>query len=255
MLTLPIKKKWFDMILSGEKKEEYREIKPYYTKRFQNLWKGSLIGGDAERDVLFRNGYSKNSPSFVAIVTLDTGKGKKEWGAECGVDYYRLHIKRISIRGKSDRMTLDEAISMYANNAEYERIPGSLQGCLDLRQLAAWLSELKAYKERIPSYEEGYNDAKREIALSGEYERAYERGKDDAQTERWNPISERLPEDRRGVLVTAYWHETYQVMMASYFGDGLWWCVPFNNCGEHMQRLKPKAWMPLPRPYKMEVVE
>ena len=27
MLTLPIKKQWFDMILSGEKKEEYREIK------------------------------------------------------------------------------------------------------------------------------------------------------------------------------------------------------------------------------------
>ena len=34
MLTLPIKKKWFDMILFGEKKEEYREIKPYWTKRF-----------------------------------------------------------------------------------------------------------------------------------------------------------------------------------------------------------------------------
>lgn len=27
MLTLPIKKKWFDMIVSGEKAEEYREIK------------------------------------------------------------------------------------------------------------------------------------------------------------------------------------------------------------------------------------
>ena len=26
MLTLPIKKKWFDMIRSGEKNEEYREI-------------------------------------------------------------------------------------------------------------------------------------------------------------------------------------------------------------------------------------
>lgn len=72
---------------------------------------------------------------------------------------------------------------------------------------------------------------------------------------RWIPVSKRLPEDRREVLVTAYWHETYQVMMASYFGDGLWWCVPFNNCGEHMQRLKPKAWMPLPTPYRMEVVE
>lgn len=66
----------------------------------------------------------------------------------------------------------------------------------------------------------------------------------------WIPVTERLPEDRRLVLVTAYWHETYQVMMASYYGDGLWWCVPFNNCGEHMQSLKPKAWMPLPEPYE-----
>ena len=36
MLTLPIKKKWFGMILSGEKKEECREIKPYYILRFAN---------------------------------------------------------------------------------------------------------------------------------------------------------------------------------------------------------------------------
>ena len=72
------------------------------------------------------------------------------------------------------------------------------------------------------------------------------------QEPKWIPVSERLPEDRREVLVTAYWHETYQVMMASYYGDGLWWCVPFNNCGEHMQRLNPKAWMPLPEPYKAE---
>lgn len=34
MLTLPIKKCWFDKIKTGEKKEEYREIKPYYTSRF-----------------------------------------------------------------------------------------------------------------------------------------------------------------------------------------------------------------------------
>ena len=33
MLILPIKKKWYDMILSGEKTEEYREIKPYYDNR------------------------------------------------------------------------------------------------------------------------------------------------------------------------------------------------------------------------------
>lgn len=38
MLTLPIKKKWFDMILSGEKKEEYREIKEYYDVRFVSVF-------------------------------------------------------------------------------------------------------------------------------------------------------------------------------------------------------------------------
>lgn len=33
VLTLTISKKWFDMILSGEKTEEYLEIKPYWIKR------------------------------------------------------------------------------------------------------------------------------------------------------------------------------------------------------------------------------
>ena len=30
VLKLVVKKKWFDMIVSGEKTEEYREIKPYW---------------------------------------------------------------------------------------------------------------------------------------------------------------------------------------------------------------------------------
>lgn len=92
MLILPIKKKWYEMILSGEKKEEYRELKPYYQKRFVNLWQGSLIGFDAKRKVMFRNGYSKQSPSFIATVTIGIGTGKTEWGAEEGKDYYILKI-------------------------------------------------------------------------------------------------------------------------------------------------------------------
>lgn len=92
MLTLPIKKKWFDMILSGEKKEEYREKRPYYTSRFQNLWKGSLIGGNAVREIMFRNGYSRNSPSFIAKCSLSIGAGKEEWGADPGKKYYVLKI-------------------------------------------------------------------------------------------------------------------------------------------------------------------
>ena len=40
-------------------------------------------------------------------------------------------------------MTLDEAIERYISNAEYERTHGNLQGCLDFKQLAEWLKELK----------------------------------------------------------------------------------------------------------------
>lgn len=54
MLILPIKKRWFDMILSGEKKEEYRDITPYYETRFKNLWGDRYMG---KRKIMFRNGY------------------------------------------------------------------------------------------------------------------------------------------------------------------------------------------------------
>lgn len=43
MLILPIKRKWFDMILSGEKKEEYRELKTYYHKRLGNYFINHVI--------------------------------------------------------------------------------------------------------------------------------------------------------------------------------------------------------------------
>lgn len=40
-------------------------------------------------------------------------------------------------------MILDEVIERFTNNAEYERTHGNLQGCLEFRQLAEWLKELK----------------------------------------------------------------------------------------------------------------
>ena len=59
MLILPIKKKWFDMILSGEKKEEYREIKPYYTTRLNKIFNmvDDIPVELAETEVKFTNGY------------------------------------------------------------------------------------------------------------------------------------------------------------------------------------------------------
>jgi hypothetical protein len=105
MLTLPIKKKWFDMILSGEKKEEYREIKPYYDARFLTLFGCIWVGKELVRTPLaeikrekvqkiaFRNGYGKDAPMILADCELRVGKGREEWGAEPGKDYYILSIK------------------------------------------------------------------------------------------------------------------------------------------------------------------
>lgn len=99
MLILPIKKKWFDMIASGEKKEEYRDIKPYYRTRFDNMM-GSDIKIDEKLDavtflIVFRNGYSENSPSLTCRCKLRTGQGKEEWGAEPNKEYYILDIIEI----------------------------------------------------------------------------------------------------------------------------------------------------------------
>lgn len=99
MLTLPIKKKWFDMIKSGVKKEEYREIKPYYDKRLFNYCRlvaleeyAYDVWGHPEFEVIFRNGYSKTSPKIKCKVNCRKGYGKPEWGAEPDKEYYVLKI-------------------------------------------------------------------------------------------------------------------------------------------------------------------
>ena len=97
MIILPIKKKWFDMILSGEKKEEYREIKPYYRSRLCNEGFLDQYGLPTlyQGWVLFRNGYAGNSPSFEALCSLDIKTGRPEWGAEPGRECYVLKILEI----------------------------------------------------------------------------------------------------------------------------------------------------------------
>lgn len=73
-LRLTLKKKWFDMIASGEKKEEYRERKPYWVKRLK---------GHRFDLIEFRNGYGSNAPSIVAECGCISIRGKyvhEEWG-------------------------------------------------------------------------------------------------------------------------------------------------------------------------------
>ena len=97
-LYLPLKKEWYEMIESGVKTEEYREIKPYWIKRLCNNW----VNGDTYVDCLyhccmnciqtrlfesfqfeavkFSYGYTKRTMTFECK-DITIGKGKKEWGA------------------------------------------------------------------------------------------------------------------------------------------------------------------------------
>lgn len=114
MLVLPIKKIWYDMTLSGEKKEEYREIKSYYVNRFAAAFgyiKCAGFTADKEKFlndlkagnsmcktsilVIFRNGYGKSVPFFTARVTVSIGTGKEEWGADKDKQYFILTILKI----------------------------------------------------------------------------------------------------------------------------------------------------------------
>jgi hypothetical protein len=63
-------------------------------------------------------------------------------------------------------------------------------------------------------------------------------------TGRWIPVSERLPEINKEVIVTDI--ETSDTYQSRYIGGGYWGCDngPLND--------RIIAWMPLPTPYKKE---
>ena len=87
ILYLTLNKKWFDLIKSGEKTEEYREIKPYWEKRFEGINSGMLH---------FKNGYSKKAPHFIIeLKGTEIREGKEEWGAEKGKKYFVLKLGKI----------------------------------------------------------------------------------------------------------------------------------------------------------------
>ena len=116
MLALTIKRKWFNMILSGEKKEEYRDIKDYYKSRFSKVlgmdpnWLTDFaLQKSSQFEVKFNNGYSKDCPSFIADCSLSVGEGKEEWGAEKGKCYGNKIMttqgEKINIEGNAVKST------------------------------------------------------------------------------------------------------------------------------------------------------
>ena len=83
MLIVPIRKKWFDMIVSGFKKEEYRLDNDY--------WRPRLPEGPIE--IYLRNGYSGTDPTLKVKGFVDIGTGCEEWGAEPGIVYRKIHTE------------------------------------------------------------------------------------------------------------------------------------------------------------------
>lgn len=87
ILNLTVSKKWFDMIFSGEKKEEYRELKPYWTVRLVDLGKTISFSSHVEYKkfdaVRFFNGcaLSQKFPNFlIKLESISIGKQKPQWG-------------------------------------------------------------------------------------------------------------------------------------------------------------------------------
>lgn len=89
VLHLNLHRKWFDMIESGEKPEEYRAMSKYWIKKF--MPDGSvgliLVKGKYRKPheiiICFSNGYSKlRHQFFIECKKIDIGIGKEEWGAD-----------------------------------------------------------------------------------------------------------------------------------------------------------------------------
>lgn len=86
ILHLTLKKVWFDMIANGVKREEYREVKPYWRKRLEK-----------KNDVVhFRNGYLPTSPVVtVELHEVLIGFGAVEWGAPKNQKVYILRLGNV----------------------------------------------------------------------------------------------------------------------------------------------------------------
>lgn len=109
-LKLVLKGKWFDLIASGEKKEEYRDITPFYTSRLvdkqateehnaNNHFK-SVVYKDFD-SVEFYLGYASNRPTMlVECLGISKSYGKDKWGAGPGVVYYNIKLGKIINKSK-----------------------------------------------------------------------------------------------------------------------------------------------------------
>ena len=105
VLTLSVKKKWFDMIKSGEKTEEYREAKHFWIVRLlvdasaftlRCVYYPELLVFKPFTHVLFINGYGDDKPRVEKeIESISIGKPRKGWCPDefLDKDYFVIKFK------------------------------------------------------------------------------------------------------------------------------------------------------------------
>lgn len=107
ILDLPLKRKWYEMIETGIKTEEYREVKPYWIKRLcahsDKLWQCADCDGVLMcslcfspknlTHVRFRYGYTKRT-MLHEIESISIGYGKPEWGAPTDKKVFIIKFKK-----------------------------------------------------------------------------------------------------------------------------------------------------------------
>lgn len=101
VLPLVLKGKWYRMIESGEKREEYRDATDYWKRRFRN-WRHEYFGGKYAV-VEFRLGYQRNAPrmAFISggLFPYQTGCLYPEWG-EPEAPHYAIALgERVELEG------------------------------------------------------------------------------------------------------------------------------------------------------------
>lgn len=95
ILYLTLKKQWFDLILHGIKREEYRDIKPYWSARLESKYGDNRIINQYDY-IQFSNGYSKTARKMlVKCNSITVGKGIAEWGAVKDKTTYIIKLGRV----------------------------------------------------------------------------------------------------------------------------------------------------------------
>lgn len=103
MLIFNLKKDWFEKIKSGEKTHEYREVKPYWTKRFKNefmeeITKVAVYHPVCNHIVRFVKGYSNKSDDSVSgIITQVRVRNGKNTDLAIDKDVYDIEFELIGL--------------------------------------------------------------------------------------------------------------------------------------------------------------